>query len=43
MVAVGFGVSTQELVVGDADALESFNQQGDDVSDYLSVVSLRSP
>jgi hypothetical protein len=42
-VAVGFGVSLQELVVGDADALESLDQQSDDFSDYLSVVSLREP
>jgi hypothetical protein len=33
--------SLQELFVGDADALQSLNQQGDDVSDDLSVVSLR--
>ena len=41
--AVDFGVSLQELIVGDADALESLNQQGDDFSDYLSVVSFREP
>ena len=34
-------MSLQELVVGDADALESLDQQSDDVSDDLSVVSLR--
>lgn len=43
MVAVGFGVSPQEHVVGGADALESFNQHGDDVSDDVFVVSLSEP
>jgi hypothetical protein len=42
-VTVGFGVSLQELVVGDADALESLDQQRDDISDDLSVVSLSEP
>jgi len=38
-------VSPQELVVGDADAdaVESLGQQSDDVSDDLSVVTLREP
>jgi hypothetical protein len=32
-VVVGFSVSLQELVVGDADALEGLDQQSDDVAD----------
>jgi hypothetical protein len=43
MVAVDFHVSNQELVVGGADGLENLNQQGDDVSDDLLVVSLGEP
>jgi hypothetical protein len=40
-VAFNFDVSFEELVVGHADALESFNQQSDDVGEYLSTPSER--
>lgn len=41
MVAVGFDVSAQELVVGGTDCFERLNQQCDDVSDDVLVVPLR--